>query len=182
MKKIRALLAASACVWVTFFGLSAVAMAQTSADKQVGTKAIYGSVIFHNSYGETVCTIPVPDTKGVYSFHLDNSVCENNLVASFTLEIIPSATLIQFYGNETCSDGRGSENFFIKLKTVKQPTDWVSIGDKMNFNDLRNKAPGELIPKRNIRVDDYWEGNEIRGEEWAEKISCVYIERSQPIN
>ncbi|MFW0759488.1 hypothetical protein ACN1C3_33045 [Pseudomonas sp. H11T01] len=182
MKYSKALFTATACAWITLYGASALAAAQTSGGKQDTPQATYGDIVFYNSKGEKKCTLSVPETKQAFDFSQNNQTCENNSAASFTLENIPSATLIQFYANESCSDARVGDNFFVKLKTVKQPTDWTSPPAQMNFNDLRKKEPGDLIPKKNIRVEARWQGHEFDDEDWDEQISCVYIERSQPVN
>lgn len=182
----RALLAATACAWITLCGANALAAVQTSTGKQAEPKATYGDVIFYNSKGEKKCTLSVPETKQIFDFSQSGQSCENNMAASFTLENIPSATLIQFYENTSCSDAKTTGNFFVKLKTVKQPTDWSTPPNPptptMNFNDFKKKEAGDLIPKRNIRVDEQWEGSGNANKDWDERISCVYIERSQSVN
>jgi hypothetical protein len=179
MKYSRALLIA--CAWPIFCGMNGFAAAQTSPGKYVEPRGTYGDIIFYNSKGEKECTLSVPETKGIFDFGSSSQTCENNKAASFSLENIPSATLIQFYANESCSDAEVGDNFFVKLKTVKQPTDWSIPLAMMNFNDLRKKRPGDLIPKKNIRVEDRWQGHEFENADWDEQISCVYIERSQPV-
>ena len=180
MKHSRSLLTATACALLMCYGTSSAAAEQTPTDTRTGTKATYGDIIFFNGKGEKKCTLPVPEIKATYDLSQANQRCENNMAAAFILENIPSATLINFYANESCSDARTGDNFFVKLKTTKQPTNW---GDEMmNFDDFRKKSPGDQIPKRNIRVEDRWQGHEFEDEDWDEQISCVYIERSQPDN
>ncbi|WP_130906193.1 hypothetical protein [Pseudomonas sp. Sample_22] len=185
MKYSKALFAATACAWITLYGASALAAAQVFDGNQDEPKTNYGDIIFFNSKGEKICSLSVPETKKTFDFSESSQSCENNKVASFTLQGIPSATLIYFHENQTCSDGKYNNNFFVKLKTVKQPTSWVTPPNPpmpvMNFNDFKKKKAGDLIPDRNIRVDDQWEGSEFANKDWDERISCVYIERSQPV-
>jgi hypothetical protein len=102
------------------------------------------------------------------------------MVSYFWLENVPSATLIQFYENESCSDAKTNNNFFFKFKTVKQPTEWASA--HMSIDELRISNAGDLIPKKNTRVEEAFIGNNFTGDNLNERLSCVYIERSQPVN
>ncbi|WP_448144968.1 hypothetical protein [Pseudomonas silesiensis] len=183
MNYFNALLVAVACTWITGCGNSANA-AQTSADPKAQPNNNYGDIILFDADGVKNCTLSVPETKETFNFSNSSQTCTNNTAASFILQNIPSATLIQFYSNELCSDAKNQSNFFVKLKTVKQPTDWTTPapGESMNFIDLQKKKAGDLIPKKYIRVEDHWNGSDFDGENWDEHISCVYIERSQPVN
>ncbi|MDD2103386.1 hypothetical protein [Pseudomonas putida] len=184
MKYSRALLAATACACLTFFGASAVASTPTAANKQAEPKATYGQIIFYNGKGEKHCMLSVPETKQTFNLADGSQSCTENHAASFSLENIPSATLIQFYENQSCSDSKVKGNFFVKLKTVKQPTDWSSPSPNppatMHFNDFRKLDPEYLVPKKFIRIEDRWPVPDVN-EDWDERISCVYIERSQPV-
>lgn len=124
-----------------------------------------------------ICSLPVPETKATYQFNQDGQHCENNKSSQFTLENVPSATLIQFYTSDTCTDFHASGEGYVKLKTTKQPTTWK---DPLSFNDFKSTTPGYLVPGKNLRVEEMWDG--LPGHGWNERISCVYIERSQPVN
>ncbi|MEB2519653.1 hypothetical protein SOP85_30150 [Pseudomonas sp. YuFO20] len=180
----RALLAATACACITFLGASAVASTPTAANKQAEPKGAYGQIIFYDGDGNKHCMLSVPETKQFFDLADDSQSCTNNQVASFSLENIPSATLIHFYRTEVCSDAKVQGNFFVKLKTVKQPTDWSNPSPNppatMNFDDFRKLDPGYLVPKKFIRIEDRWPVPDVH-ESWDEQISCVYIERSQPV-
>ena len=186
MKPYLSLLRVTACVCLALYGANSVAAASGENSQQSETKANYGDIVFFNSKGEKKCTLSVPETKQVFGFEQPGQSCENNLMASFTLENVPSATYIQFFDNESCSDAQTKDNFFVKLKTVKQPTDWSTPPNPptptMNFNDFKKRKEGDLIAKRYIRVEAQWEGSDFGNQDWDEQISCVYIERSQPAN
>jgi hypothetical protein len=107
------------------------------------------------------------------------------MVSTFWLENVPSATLINFYENDACSDAKVSNTFFFKFKTVKQPTDWAPHGGMLlSIDALRNLRPGELIAGKNLRVeaDGAFVGPDLAAKNLNERLSCVYIERSQPAN
>lgn len=174
LNKLRTSLAT--CTLLVLYAASFIASAQEASS------GAYGDITFFNSRNEKICSLPVPETSQFFDFSSSSQHCENNSAATFQLENIPSATLIQFYENERCSDSKLNDNFFVKLQTVKQPTDWTNPLSQMNFNDFKNKKTGDLIPKKNIRVNDKWEGSEYSEVSWDERISCVYIVRSQPVN
>jgi hypothetical protein len=185
MKLCTSLLRVTACACLALYGANSVAAASGENSQQSETKANYGDIVFFNSKGEKKCTLSVPETKQAFDFSPSGQSCQNNLMASFTVENVPSATLIQFFEKESCSDANIRGNFFVKLKTVKQPTDWSSPPNPpttMNFNDFKKRKAGDLIPNRYIRVEQQWEGSDFANEDWDERISCVYIERSQPVN
>ncbi|MCL6703293.1 hypothetical protein [Pseudomonas sp. T1.Ur] len=168
------------CAWMMFFGVSSFAAAQTAPIKQDDARNPYGRIHFNNDKGEEKCTLAIPATSQIFNFGASNQYCENNMVSTFWLENIPSATLIQFYENESCSDAKTDDNFFFKLKTVKQPTEWSSA--TMSIDELRRSSAGELIPKKNTRVEDAHVGSYFATRNLNERLSCVYIERSQPVN
>ncbi|MHC8305645.1 hypothetical protein [Pseudomonas sp. PB3P13] len=170
----KTLLTATVYTCMALYGANTVAAAQT--------KATYGDIIFYNSKGEQKCTLSVPETRQTFDFSQSSQSCENNMAVTFTLRNIPSATLIQFYDEEICSDAKVSDNFFVKLKTVKQPTDWSNPAANMTLNDFKKRQAGDLIPNKNIRVEEQWEGSDYANKDWNERLSCVYIERSQPAN
>lgn len=186
MKLYTSLFRLTACACLALYGASSAVAASGENSQQSETKANYGDISFYNSKGEKKCTLSIPETKATYDFSQSSQSCENNMAASFSLENVPSATLIQFYENELCSDAQSQDNFFVKLKTAKQPTSWSSISPPdlptMNFNDFKKKKAGDLIPKRYIRVEAQWEGSDFGNSDWDEQISCVSIERSQPVN
>lgn len=157
-------------------------VACTTPSTSTAPAATYGLIHFLNDKNEEKCTLPIPQNHGTYDFSPNNQYCENNMVATFWLENVPSATLIQLYENEACSDARTAKNFFFKLKTVKQPTDWQGGSISSSIDILRNSAAGQLLPKKNVRVDDAFVGSEFSSKNLNERLSCVYIERSQPVN
>ena len=166
----------------TIGNLLVLCVASFIGNAQLASAATYGNIVFYNSKSEKICSLSVPETRQTFDFSSSSQNCQNNSAASFQLENIPSATLIHFYENESCSDGKSSNNFYVKLKTVKQPTDWTDPPSQMNFNDFKNKQAGYLVPRKNIRVEEQWEGSDYSSRDWDERISCVYIERSQPAN
>ncbi|MGF6330656.1 hypothetical protein ABH909_003534 [Pseudomonas sp. BS3782 TE3695] len=186
MKLYTSLFRLTACACLALYGASSAVSASSENSPIPETKATYGDIIFFNSKGEKKCTLSIPETKDFFDFSQSGQSCENNLMASFTLENVPSATFIRFFENENCSDAQTNDNFFIHLKTVKQPTDWgtppTPPTPTMNFNDFKKREAGDLIPNRYIRVERQWEGSDVANEDWDERISCVYIERSQPVN
>lgn len=186
MKLYMSLFRLTACACLALYGANSAIAASVESNSQPKTTANYGDIVFFNGKGEKTCTLSVPETKAHFDFTEPDQSCANDLVASFSLENIPSATLIQFYENENCSDAQTKNNFFVKLKTVKQPTDWNSPPNPptptMNFNDFKKRKAGDLIPNRYIRVEAQHEGDDFANEDWDERISCVYIERSQPVN
>jgi hypothetical protein len=183
MKLYTSLLRVTACACLALYGANSAVAASAENAQQSEPKSNYGDIVFYNSKLEKKCTLSVPENSQVFDFSKPDQSCENNLMASFTLENIPSATLIEFYSNESCSDSQTKDNFFVKLKTVKQPTDWSSPPNPpatMNFNDFKKRKAGDLIPKKYIRVEEQWEGSDFANQDWDEQISCVYIKRSQP--
>src|SRR5207253_10915025 len=165
------------CAWMMLSGMSNSAVAQT-----VSVKNEYGRIHFNNDKGEEKCTLAIPTTSQIFNFGANNEYCENNMASTFWLENVPSATLIQFYENDTCSDGKSSDNFYFKLKTVKQPTDWSQSPNPaatLSVDTLRNSKAGELIPKKNVRIEDAYVGAGLATKNLNERLSCVYIERSQ---
>jgi hypothetical protein len=186
MKRYTSLFRLTACACLALYGAN-YAIAESGENSQpTNTKASYGEIAFFNGDGEKKCTLSVPETKQAFDFSQSGQSCENNMAASFTLENIPSATLIQFFNTEKCSDAKVKEDFFVKLKTVKQPTSWSTPPNPptltMHFNNFKKVKAGDLIPNRYIRVEDQWEGSDYANKDWDETISCVYIERSQPAN
>lgn len=169
------------CAWMMFFGMSSFAAEQTAPAKQDDARnASYGRIHFLNDKNEEKCTLPIPETSQTFNFGASNQYCENNMVSKFRLENIPSATLIHFYENESCSNAENKDNFFFELKTVKQPTEWTDA--TMSIDELRRSSAGELIPKKNTRVEAAFVGSDFATKNLNERLSCVYIERSQPAN
>jgi hypothetical protein len=146
----------------------------------------YGRIHFNDDKGQEKCTLAVPDTKQIFNFSANNEYCENNMVSTFWLENIPSATLIQFYEGESCSDANAASNFYFKLKTTKQPTDWSQAPNPaaatLSIDELRKSSAGELITQKNTRVEAAFVGGDFATDNLNERLSCVYIERSQPVN
>lgn len=180
-----------ACAWITlisFSGLATVACVAAERDNSTSTKSSFGSIHFQNDKGDEKCVLLIPETSEMFNFAESSQACENNMVSTFWLENVPSATLIQFYENEFCSDGKDADNFFFKLKTVKQPTDWAPHGTvALSIDSLRHRRPGELIAGKNLRVDlepppSTFVGSHLSNQNLNERLSCVYIERSQPAN
>lgn len=177
----------AACAGILFsFGFNGfVTAAQTDSTKQSPAENLTGIVHFMDSSTKEVCTLAVPATTQVFDFS-GNSHCENNKVAYFWFENVPSATLIHLYENAACSDAKTKGNYFIKLKTVKQPTTWSQTPERdkhISIDSLRDAKKGALLPGRYTRVEeDSWVGEDLEKENLNQRLSCVYIERSQPVN
>ena len=124
----------------------------------------------------------MPELSQYFNFGSSNEYCENNMVSSFWLEDVPSATLIHFHANESCSDAQSKQNFYIKLKTVKDPTDWGNQSNVTSIDSMRNLKEGWLLPKKNTRIEASFVGSDFNNKSLNEQLSCVYIERSQPVN
>jgi hypothetical protein len=169
------------CAWMMLFGTSSFATTQTAPTKQDDVRNTFGQIHFNDDKGVEQCALAIPDTSKSFHFNASNEYCENNMVSTFWLENVPSATLIQFYENEACSDAEVSNNFFFKLKTVKQPTNW-STAEPLSINSLRTLSAGNLIPKKNTRMEKAFVGSNFATDNLNERLSCVYIERSQPAN
>lgn len=144
----------------------------------------YGVIHLNNDKGEEKCTLPIPETYKEFNFENSNEYCENNMVSTFWLENVPSATRINLYEDRTCSDAIGSGNFFFKLKTVKQPTDWTTPGGPtlQSVDGLRHSKQGDLLANKNTRIEAAFVGAYYENKNLNERISCVSIERSQPVN
>ncbi|SFB39469.1 hypothetical protein SAMN03159488_03483 [Pseudomonas sp. NFIX10] len=174
------------CTWMMLVGFSALAtVACVAPDRGNTTSNAFGSIHLNNDKGEEKCTLPIPETNK--RFHLQNPTeyCENNMVSTFWLENVPSATLIQFFANESCSNVIEPSNFFFLLKTVKQPTDWTPHSTvTQSIDALRHLRPGELIAGKHLRVDPdgAFVGSDLTNKNLNERLSCIYIERSQPAN
>lgn len=151
----------------------------TSLDR---TKHNSGIIHFFDDEGVEKCTLAVPELNQYFSFGATNQYCENNMVSTFWLENVPSATLIQFYANESCSDAQTQQNFYIKFKTVKHSTDWGNQTNVSSVDSLRNLREGWLLPKKHIRIEASYVGSKFNKKSLNEQLSCVYIERSQPVN
>lgn len=154
----------------------------SSATSLDSTKHSSGIIHFFNDKGEEKCTLAVPESNQYFNFGADNEYCENNMVSTFWLENVPSATLIQFYANESCSDAHTPQNFYIKFKTVKNFTDWGNQTNVSSVDSLRNLRKGWLLPNKNIRIEASFVGSKFDTQSLNEQLSCVYIERSQPVN
>lgn len=166
------------CAGLLLSTLSSFAAVQTDS-----TRNASGLIHFLNDKGEEKCTLPIPERSQRFDLSDSNETCENNMIASFWLDNVPSATLIQFYENESCSDAQVDRNFYFKFKTVKQPTSWVELPNPpitSTIEVLRHSKPGELLVGKYTRVEDAFVANGI--DNLNERISCVYIERSQPVN
>ncbi|WLG99816.1 hypothetical protein PSH92_20985 [Pseudomonas beijingensis] len=185
------------CAWITLIsvsGLATVACASPERGNSTSTKASFGTIHFQNDKGEEKCTLPIPETEKRFHFNDPDEYCENNMVSYFWLENVPSATKIQFYDNESCTDVTTDQNtFFFKLQTVKQPTHWAGVTHSIDA--LRHLSAGELIAGKNLRVDlpitqpppnppkpPVFVGTQLSGKNLNERLSCVHIERSQPAN
>lgn len=175
------------CTWFLVSGYSLHAAAQTTTAPTKEALNAYGRIIFYEAKdpAKEICSLAIPETKGTYDFSASTQLCENNRAASFSLENVPSATLIQFYDKDSCTDAQSNDNFYFKLKTVKQPTDWSQVPNpamRLNFNALRDYSEGALVPGKNIRVEKNFVGSNYSSQNLDERLSCVYIERSQPVN
>lgn len=146
------------------------------------TKQNRGIIHFFNDKNEEKCTLTVPEFSQHFNFGASNEYCENNMVSTFWLEDVPSATLIHFYANESCTDAQSEQNFYIKFKTVKDPTDWENQSNASSIDSMRNLREGVLLPKKNTRIDASFVGSDFNNKSLNEHLSCVYIERSQPVN
>lgn len=163
-----------ALIVMAFISLSSATVMETQQE--------HGGIIhFLNDKNEEKCTLVVPDTNQYFNFGSNDEHCENNMASSFWLENVPSATLINFYADESCTEALSKNNFYIKLKTVKQPTDWSSQANAQSIDSLRNFGKGWLLTKKDIRFEETFIGSDFSNENLNERISCVYIERSQPI-
>lgn len=170
---------AALCTSLLFYAVSSVAATPPAPKEEEN----YGKIHFSDSEGKDVCVIPVPEVSEQTNFDSSGSDCENNRATNFWLENVDSATLINFYENEACSDNQTDENFYFKLKTVKQPTHWSENPIPMRIDNLRAyKSPGELIKGKYVRVEESFVGTDLLGEDLDERLSCVSIERSQPVN
>ena len=154
----------------------------SSATPLETTKQNRGIIHFLNDKYEEKCTLAVPEFNQIFNFGASNEYCENNMVTAFWLEDVPSATLINFHSAESCSDGLSKDNFFIKFKTVKEPTDWGTPNNVTTVDGLRNLREGWLLPKKNVRIESTFVGADFNNKSLNEQLSCVYIERSQPVN
>lgn len=141
-----------------------------------------GIIHFLNDKHEEKCTLTVPETSQYYDFGASDQYCEDNMVSFFWLEDVPSATLINFHANGSCSNAQTRQNFYLQFKTVKNPTDWDNVGNANSVDSLRNLSRGSLLPKKNIRIEDTFVGSDFNNKSLNELLSCVYIERSQPVN
>lgn len=141
-----------------------------------------GSIDFYDPEGQLACSLPIPATSQMTNFATGSS-CENNLMKSFTLNNVPSATLINFHDASSCNDARTDDNFFMKLKTAKQPTDWRNLNPiTYEFDALKIIEKGQLVAGRYIRMESIWVGKDYDEKNLNERLSCVYIERSQPVS
>lgn len=154
----------------------------SSAAPLDNTKQNRGIIHFFNDKNEEKCTLAVPEVSQSFDFSDSSEYCENNMISSFWLEDVPSATLINFYADESCTDAHSKQNFYIKFKTVKNSTDWGNSGNVSSIDSLRNLKKGSLLPKKNIRIEASFVGADFDNKNLNEQISCVYIERSQPVN
>jgi hypothetical protein len=170
----------SICTWIVLYGTGNLAMAENTTT-QDESKNSYGQIHFNNDKGEEKCVVPIPEISQKFYFVADNEPCENNMVSTFWLENVPSATLIDFYENEGCTDTHEKEDFYFKLRTVKQPTDWGGGSVTYSIDALRNARVGQLLPKRNVRLEATFVGADYNDKNLNERLSCVYIERSQPV-
>ena len=165
--------------------LALIVMAFTSLSSASPTeipKKNSGIIHFMNDKNEEKCTLAVPESSQYFDFGSNNQYCENNMVSSFWLENVPSATLINFHAEESCTDAQSKQNFYIKFKTVKQSTDWGTQANAISIDSLRNLGKGWLIPKKHIRIESFFLGSDFNTKSLNEQLSCVYIERSQPVN
>ena len=172
---------AALCTSLLFYAISSVA-ATPPAPKEDEN---YGKIHFIDSEGKPVCALDVPKVSELTNFDSSATNCENDRATSFWLEKVDSATLIEFYENEACSDNQSKSNFYFKLKTVKQPTHWYSGEAQipMRIDELRAyESPGELISGKYTRVEESFVGKDLLSDDLDERLSCVYIERSQPVN
>lgn len=172
-------------VGIILFSIGSLVTASSVAQEQNNSaKSSYGLIHFNNDKGEEKCALAIPETHNRFHFDRDNEYCENDMVSTFWLENVPSATKIDFFEDGSCSAAVVKENFFFKLKTVKQPTDWTTPAGPTvySIDALRNARAGELIPKKNIRVEAAFVGSDFANKNLNERLSCVYIERSQPVN
>ena len=172
---------AALCTSLLFYAISSVAATPPApkADEN------YGKIHFIDTQGKPVCVISVPKVSETTNFDSGNTSCQNNRATSFWLENVNSATLINLYENEACSDNQSDKNFYFKLKTVKQPTHWYSGEAQipMRIDELRAyESPGELISGKYTRVEESFVGKDLLSDDLDERLSCVYIERSQPVN
>lgn len=168
----------------SMFALILIALtSQSSATPLDIAEETTGMIYFYNDKNEEACTLPVPATSQYFNFGNSNERCENNMVSTFWLKNIPSATLIHFYESESCTDAPSKDNFYIKFKTVKTPTDWSENNPAaITIDSMRNLPTGGLLPKRNIRLEASFVGAEFNNKSLNEQLSCVYIERSQPVD
>lgn len=175
--------AVSYFTWIVLFGILGVATAGCIASKQGGSATTsYGSIHFNNDKGEEKCVLPIPEIENTWDFTSSASPCENNMVSTFWLENVPSATLIDLHDSRNCSELEIYNSFYFKLRTVKQPTDWAPGGSVTHSVDaLRNVQEGELIPKKNTRLEKKFIGADYDNKNLNERLSCVHIERSQPV-
>lgn len=174
------------CTWILFvFGIYGLATASDVTPHQSKlADTPYGVIHLNNDKGHEKCTLPIPETYKAFDFEDPKEPCENNMVSTFWLENVPSATKINLYEDRTCSDAVGTGNFFFKLKTVKQPTDWTTPGGPVlqSVEGLRHAKPGDLLAKKNTRIEEAFVGAYYENRNLNERISCVSIERSQPVN
>jgi hypothetical protein len=180
-------LAVSYFAWIVLFGICGIAaVGCTAPNKQsASTNAPYGRIHLNNDKGEEKCVLPLPDDYQLktWNFAPSNAYCENDMVSTFWLENIPSATTIGFFENSSCSNNISKDNFYFVLKTVKQPTDWAPGGSVVQSIDgMRNSKKGELMPKRNVRFEEAFVGAEYNTKNLNERISCVSIQLSPPAN
>lgn len=177
--------AGMACAGIFIVGIGTVAFAAvTSAPEQ--PNASYGAIHFGSDERPDECTLRIPEKSETFNFSHADSGCEDDKMTTFWLENVPSATLIYFYAKGTCSNAPIADNFYMKIKTVKQPTDWQvqppTPPVTQSFDELQTAETGDMIPKKYIRMESKYIGNNFKGDnKLGEELSCVYIERSQPV-
>lgn len=172
-------------IWIVLFGANCTATATSVTPEQNSSaNASYGRIHFNNDKGEEKCVLPIPEETLTADFSRPDEYCEDNMVSTFWLENLPSATTIGLYENGSCAKLQTSTNFYFVLKTVKQPTDWTGPGGPVvySIDALRNASPGELLPKKNTRVDEAFVGSTFDNKNLNERLSCVHIVRSPPVN
>ncbi|SER96047.1 hypothetical protein SAMN03159444_05529 [Pseudomonas sp. NFACC02] len=159
MNVYRLIILSSSLLLLAAGGQQAVG-AERSDPVYQGRLEIYGG----NEGNALNCSLPFDNGNFPFKNMED---CNNDNASAFKLIDVPSAAFITFFDAPDCAS---HDNFIIKMKTVKHPTNTETPVD---LTAASKKNPNEVIAPGIIMVNTENDQGQIK-----DKLSCVKIERS----
>lgn len=129
-----------------------------------------------------LCSLAVPEAQlgqNKKIFKLNQAPgCKDDTAKAFKLVNVASATRMVFFSSPHCGTFPEPKEFYFHVETTRAGTNWQ---DALLFSQLAGTLEGNIVPGRNIQLVAKHIGEDLKGKELKDLLSCVEIERSPDI-